>query len=174
MIDDMMELEFSNRRQASSDNGIDGGDSDTTLVLKSICIPGDHRANIYLTREDMIFVRQMVWLRSNLFELADLRYEFDENVEKNWNYALEIIDRGPAESYFKSKSRDVMKQGYCILEDMADPCRNVPQEILDNVVPHPVAKGGAPGRRLWWQRLKDRDSTRRRTVNTDVEMGARS
>ena len=30
-------------------------------------------------------------------------------------------------------SRDVMKQGYCILEDMADPCRNVPQVILEKV-----------------------------------------
>ena len=27
------------------------------------------------------------------------------------------------------------------------------------VVPHPVAKGGAPGRRLWWQRLRERLNT---------------
>ena len=54
--DDSMERKFSSRRQASSDNDVDGGESDPTLFLKSICIPGGHRANIYLTREDMIFI----------------------------------------------------------------------------------------------------------------------
>ena len=96
-----MEREFVNRRQVSSKHGIDGGESDPTLFLKSICIPGGHRANIYPSREDMIFIRQMVWLRSNLFKLTDLGYACDENVENNWNYALEIIDREPEPSYFK-------------------------------------------------------------------------
>ena len=79
--DDRMKREFVKRRQASSENGIDGADSDPTIFLKSICILGGHRTSLYLSKEDMIFIRQIVWLRNNLFDLTDIGYACHENVE---------------------------------------------------------------------------------------------
>lgn len=59
-----------------------------------------------------MFIRQMVFLRSNLIKLTDFVFSCDDTVDNNWNHVLNPIDRGTADSYFKSKSREVMKLGY--------------------------------------------------------------
>lgn len=43
------------------------------------------------------------------------------------------MDRVPAASSFNSKSWDVMKQGYWILEAMEDTCREVPTGIMSTL-----------------------------------------
>lgn len=47
-------------------------------------------------------------------------------MERNWNYTLKLMERGPEASYFMLNILEVMKQGYCILEEIADTYRNIP------------------------------------------------
>lgn len=75
----------------------------------------------------------MVWLHGNLIALIALGLAWNPDPVENWNFAHESLQRGPVSAYFKSKSREVMNQGFFIPEDMADIWRNIPAVILERL-----------------------------------------
>lgn len=81
---------------------------------------------MFFTLDDKFIFTEMVWLRRNFIEFTDNRFAYNPDPVTNWNYAHEMFHPGPAAAHLKSKRREVMKPGFCILEDIADPQRKWP------------------------------------------------
>ena len=112
--------------------------TDPSPYLRSIHLPKDHRAHVFVPVQHFKVMRQLVRLWGAYSELFSSKGDGDKSktIEALWQDAA-AADSYVARAFFKRKATHVELAGYCVLEGVADP-RRIPEGVLSTQVEMPA------------------------------------
>ena len=95
--------------------------SSSRPFLESACIHRSHRSNLYFSKQEVLALRDAVWLRAAYAEIDGNRMMEGKSEQEKWEKVELVSPQGFGIGYFRSKSAEIEHQGFTIMENFVEP-----------------------------------------------------